>query len=287
MLNKARHRVLARAAQKRVRVFARTYRAATAGERWANLSQHFARRANSGIGILACLLACAWPALAVTVSGQVELRDSRHQSVRKHKNYSGVIVWLEPVGRPLPPAPGKTAVMLQKGKQFIPHVLAVAVGTTVEFPNLDPIFHNAFSDFAGQSFDTGLYPPGGTQKVVFRREGIVRVFCNIHSTMSAVIAVLNTPHFAVTAADGSFELPGVAPGEYLLHVWHERSTEATLHALARKVTVTAEPVNGAAQIRLPVIRISEQGYLPVPHKNKYGLEYPREPERGPYPGGPS
>src|SRR5204863_367127 len=112
-------------------------------------------------------------------------------SVRK-ENYSGVVVWLDPQVA-MPPAPGQ-ARMLQKDKTFIPHVLPITVGTTVDFPNADPIFHNAFSNYNGQLFDIGLYAPGSSRSVRFKSAGIVRVFCNIHANMSAVIVVLATPY---------------------------------------------------------------------------------------------
>lgn len=160
--------------------------------------------------------------------------------------------------------------IIQKDKTFTPHVLAIPVGSTIDFPNLDPIFHNAFSSYSGQIFDIGLYPPGSTRSVRFTREGVVRVFCNIHSSMSALIVVLATPFFAVTRSDGSFEIRDVPPGQYELSVFHERASEATLHALTRTTGVGADPVN------LSPIVISEDGYLAIPHKNKFGRDYPQE-----------
>lgn len=219
-------------------------------------------------------LACAAGVYGGALTGRVELVDSRDPGVRKHRDYSGVVVWLDPVGREPPAAPPRTVEMIQKGKRFIPHVLAVPVGTTVEFPNLDPIFHNAFSNFSGQPFDTGLYPPGTSQKVRFRREGVVRVFCNIHSTMSAVIVVTRTPFVTVTDRRGVFRIEGLPTGEYRMRVWHERATEETLKALERKIAIGE---NGG-EVQLPVLRISESGYLEVPHKNKYGQDYPPAPE---------
>src|ERR1700759_5403812 len=102
-------------------------------------------------------------AAAGTVSGSIELTNSRDPEVRKHRDFSGVVVWLEPIGR-VPPAArsGQANVMGQKAKAFPPHVLAIPAGTAVEFPNFDPIFHNAFSSYSGQVFDVGLYPPGRT-----------------------------------------------------------------------------------------------------------------------------
>jgi plastocyanin len=221
---------------------------------------------------------------AASVTGTVELEDGRSTG-HKHRDYSGVVVWLEPldprVAAHLPaPPPARHAEMVQKDKNFIPHVLAIPVGTTVDFPNKDPIFHNAFSSFSGQPFDVGLYPPGTSRSIQFRRDGLVRVFCNIHQAMSAVIVVLKTPWFGVSGANGTFSIDNVPSGEYRLHVFHERASQEALHSLERKVTV------GANGVELPRLVISESGYLSVPHKNKYGKEYP--PDSGDqlaYPGG--
>jgi hypothetical protein len=159
--------------------------------------------------------------------------------------------------------------MEQKDKHFKPHVLAIPVGAAVDFPNRDPIFHNVFSNYNGQIFDLLLYRPNTSRDVVFKRPGIVRVFCNIHPTMSAVIAVLDTPWFDVSGVSGDFEIRDVPPGNYTLHIFHERTTEETLSALVEAVSVekTAPRV-------LPPIRISETGYIPAPHKNKWDKDYP-------------
>src|SRR5262249_18398191 len=157
------------------------------------------------------------------VTGRVELRDSRDPAVRKKLNYSGVVVSLKPMqGSPLPlhPAGRRKAIMLQKDKTFTPHVLPILVGTEIEFPNADPIFHNAFSSYSGEVFDIGLYPPGTSRSQLFTREGIVRVFCNIHESMSALIVVLGTPYFTVSQRDGSYSIANVPPGEYELNVFH-------------------------------------------------------------------
>jgi plastocyanin len=214
------------------------------------------------------------PAWCTDVNGTVVLADSRNAAVRRHKDFSGVVVWLEPEGgsRVRLPAGGpvpRHIQMVQKDKHFLPHVLAVGAGAAVEFPNFDPIFHSAFSNYSGQPFDVGLYPPGTSKTVVFTRPGIVRVFCNIHPFMSAVIAVLDTPWFAVSRATGEYRIPGVPEGGYQLHVFHERATEETLKALARRVAVA-----DAGPLVLPAIVISEAGYIPAPHKNKYGMDYP-------------
>jgi plastocyanin len=217
-----------------------------------------------------------------TITGRVQLRNSREQAVRARSDYSGVVVWLEPAAGAAPidiSAQNHSHVkMLQKGKAFIPHVLAVTVGTTVDFPNLDPIFHDAFSVYDGQLFNIGLYPPGSSRGIRFTRPGFVRVFCNIHSTMSAVIAVIDTPLFAVSKADGRFEIDGVPEGAYELRVFHERATEETLQTLRRRVTAEQ------GRLELPDMIISETGYLALPHKNKYGRDYTPPPDdAGVYP----
>src|ERR1039457_5852455 len=168
------------------------------------------------------------PAWCASVKGNVVLTDSRDPGVRHNKDFSGVVVWLEPTnGDPPGRVPPHHFRMVQKEKHFTPHVLAIPVGSAVDFPNKDPIFHSVFSNYDGQIFDLGLYRPYTSKDVVFKRAGIVRVFCNIHPTMSAVIAVL------------------------------------------RPVGVEK-----AAPRVLPLIRISETGYIPAPHKNKWDKDYP-------------
>jgi plastocyanin len=231
--------------------------------------------------VLACLslMLLSAAAAAATITGRVELVGSHNPNVRRHRDYSGVVVWLEPLsGAAVLPAKAAHAVMTQKDKTFSPHVLAITAGTIVDFPNYDPIFHNAFSNYDGQIFDIGLYPPGTSRSIAFRRPGVVRVFCNIHPTMSAVIVVLKSPYFAVSNKSGAVEISGVPPGSYRLHVFHERATDRTLASLTRTIDVTDQAVE------FPLISVSESGYLQPPHKNKYGLDYLPMTESGTYPG---
>lgn len=215
---------------------------------------------------------------AASVQGRIEIVSSQNPAVRKNSDFSGVVVWLDPASGSAPEAPKRGKVeMVQKGKRFLPHLLAITVGTTVDFPNYDPIFHNAFSNYNGEIFDVGLYPPGTSRAITFKREGIVRVFCNIHPAMSAIIVVLKSPYFATSAKSGEFSIANVSPGSYRLRVFHERATEQTLDALTRTVEVVAGVTD------LPAITVSESGYLLLPHKNKYGKDYPPA-DSGAYPG---
>jgi plastocyanin len=206
---------------------------------------------------------------AADLKGQVEITNSREAVVRRNKDYSGVVLWLVPVD-PAQAAPilPRHVEMAQKDKTFTPHVVAIPVGGTVDFPNQDPVFHNAFSNFAGQPFDVGYYQPGTSRSVTFKHAGIVRVFCQIHPLMSAIIAVLATPWFAVTPTTGKFTIAGVPPGEYHLRLFHERALPENLEFLERTISVPP------AGLTLPLISISETGYIPAPHMDKFGKPYP-------------
>ena len=130
--------------------------------------------------------------------------------------------------------PAGRARLDQRGERFIPHVLAVTVGTVVDFPNNDTTYHNVFSLSQPRTFDLGRYAPGRTGSVRFDRPGIVPVFCDIHSPMRAYILVFSHPFFDVTDDDGGYEITGVPPGDYTLRVWSELG-----EAPPRLVTVAA------------------------------------------------
>ena len=126
------------------------------------------------------------------------------------------------------------ATMRQDDERFTPHVLPVLRGSTVDFPNADDVFHNVFSLSSARSFDLGRYPKGSAKSVTFEQSGVVQVFCHIHSDMSAVILVLDNPHFAVPSSAGRYAIDGVPPGEYTVVGWHER-----IKPVSRTVRVVA------------------------------------------------
>ncbi len=123
---------------------------------------------------------------------------------------------------PLPPV---RAQIRQENESFSPRVVAVTRGSTVEFPNADPYFHNVFSLSGAATFDLGRYPSGQSRSRLLAKPGIVKVYCHIHSQMSATILVLDHPYFVTPDTDGRFTLSGVPPGTYTLVGWHERVGE--------------------------------------------------------------
>lgn len=135
---------------------------------------------------------------------------------------------------PAPAPAGKPPVITQKGAVFSPRILPVAVGTTVEWPNDDDIFHNVFSISEAKEFDLGLYKHPEAKRVTFDRPGRVDILCSIHTQMSAVVLVLENPFFAKSDDTGRYAIRGLPPGEYTVRAWHER-----LPSVRRKVTVGA------------------------------------------------
>lgn len=166
--------------------------------------------------------------------------------------FDRMIVILEPrkeagkeQGTPTPKAP-VTEALNQKGARFEPDLIVVPVGSKVQFPNFDPIFHNVFSLSKAQAFDLGYYPQGQSRTVTFNTPGVVQVYCHIHATMYAAIVVTASPWFQKPSEDGSFSFSNVPPGRYRLTAWHKI---AGLHKVDIEV-----PQTGSVDvtIRVPV-----------------------------------
>ena len=201
--------------------------------------------------------------LAVVVSGRVTMLD---KDDRPAEDIGQAVIWLES-GSPAPPAP-VTAEIGTSDKAFSPHVLVVPVGSTVTFSNYDPFNHNVFSLSEENPFDLGLYGRGEVRSVRFERPGLVRVYCNVHAQMSALVLVRDTPWYGHPSGDGSFTLGNVPPGSYTLHAWHERAAEVT-----RPLEVTAEGVGPLT------IELDARGFQFTPHLNKHGQPYPQQGRR--------
>lgn len=169
-------------------------------------------------------------------SGSSGKYDSRKYKFAERVNYDEMrdfVVYIEgPVAGKPAPHPQTLVVdtrrIAQKGATFVPHILPVAAGTTIEWPNNDEIFHNVFSMSEAKSFDLDLYkgnPPD--KKVTFDKTGRVDVFCSIHANMHCVVLVLENPYFAMADANGRYTIPDVPPGTYKLKAWHERMPPQT------------------------------------------------------------
>jgi plastocyanin len=212
----------------------------------------------------------------VTVLARITV-EHVHAPTKAESN-KDVVVWLDRLDGNLDPAASSLRQnfrMTQRDKQFHPHILAVPVGSAVEFPNDDPFFHNVFSLYKGKRFDLGLYQAGSSRTVHFDRPGVSFIFCNIHPAMNAYIIALESPYFAVSNPKGEIRIPDVAPGRYRLRVWYERAESGELARLSRDISISGSVVN------LGTLGITESARLIPQHTDKHGREY--DIDRVPYP----
>jgi len=143
----------------------------------------------------------------------------------------------------MPKSP-ESFVLEQRNGRFDPDLVVVPVGSTVQFPNADPIFHNVFSLSKAQSFDLGFYPKGQSRSVKFTKEGIVQVYCHIHANMYAAIVVTSSSFYVKPAADGTFGWENVPAGHYRVIAWHK--------VAGNFQTELDVPENGAAEVTIRV-----------------------------------
>lgn len=191
------------------------------------------------LSVLLLALGTALSAFAGSVEGRVTARgrdmpsdgaagggySSRKARFFEKIDYSQLkdfVVWLETTNAVSFPKPDKPVqVVVQKDATFKPHVMPVVVGTTVEWPNADDIYHNVFSFSDPKPFDLGLYKDE-VKRITFDKPGRVDIFCSIHKNMSCVILVLANPWFAAADEQGRYAIRDVPPGRYTLKAWHER-----------------------------------------------------------------
>ncbi|MBT4483495.1 MAG: hypothetical protein HOC71_07440 [Candidatus Latescibacteria bacterium] len=130
-----------------------------------------------------------------------------------------IVVWAEPIGKS-PPfiQPDEKPLLNQKNKAFVPDLLVIQAGTTVGFPNLDPIYHNVFSYSRSKKFDLGHYKQNESKDVTFGKEGVVEVFCEIHENMHAYIIIINTPYFTQAGDKGEYRIE-IPAGKYTIRAW--------------------------------------------------------------------
>ncbi len=168
----------------------------------------------------------ALPAEAGEISGKVAVAGARHSG--------DAVVYIDTIpGKTFEP-PEEPATIDQKGMVFVPHVLPVLEGTTVDFLNSDPFLHNVFTpDKCAEKFNLGSWPQGETRSYTFNEPCVAVLLCNVHPEMEAFVVAVPTPYFAVTDRSGAYTIPGVPDGTYTVKVWHPK----VKGALEREVAV--------------------------------------------------
>jgi plastocyanin len=211
-------------------------------------------------------------AQTVDISAHVRVTKARGASRSSRQTSGDVVVWLTPKGNPPAPRAQQNYTLAQKDKQFIPHILVVRTGSSVDFPNLDPFYHNVFSLFNGKRFDLGLYEAHTHRAVLFDRDGVSYIFCNIHPDMGAVVISLSTPYFGVSTRDGDVKIPNVPAGSYRLNIWAENVAVDRLHAVSREIEVSPSSAD------LGTFDLQASGDIMTHHENKFGESYTPDPK---------
>jgi plastocyanin len=188
--------------------------------------------------IAGSILGCFNIGVAGTITGKVKARGV--------KNSGNAVIYVGTVGEKSFPPPKVHPLMDQRGLQFIPHVLPVVAGTTVDFLNSDDVLHNVFSpDGCAEKFNLGSWPKGQTRSFTFHTQGCMPVLlCNVHPEMEAYIVTLQNPYFAVSDKDGSYSIKNVPEGKFTLKIWHEK-----LKGSSQEVTV---PVSGDVEMNFEI-----------------------------------
>lgn len=195
---------------------------------------------------------------AAVVNGKVMFLTKRGQ----RPIINETLVWLDTTAR-APKRPGAPFTMTTRSKAFVPHIVAVPAGSTITFPNEDPISHNLFSLTPGHTFDLGLYRKGPGKAHKFDTPGVVNIYCNIHPNMSAVVHVMQTPYYGFADANGDYSFD-VAPGKYRITAWNEQGG-----SISSDIEVKADgKVAGAT-----LLTIDGRNFRVVQHTNKNGQAY--------------
>ena len=175
------------------------------------------------------------------------------------------IVTLEPASGKFRRRAPRSRVIEQRNRQFAPRLLVVPTGSTVSFPNFDSVYHNVFSRSEAKPFDLGLYKAGQEREMKFEKEGIVRIGCNLHANMSAIIAIVSAPHYVITDAHGRFAFRSLDPGTYKMRTYTDGEDPPIVQ------TVTIAPTKNSATVALPAAP------RPAPSTDKFGM--PRATKR--------
>lgn len=171
-------------------------------------------------GLVKKILLLVAVALLVEHSGLAGTIEGRIRSRTQTADLANFVISVEDIDGSFP-VPSDPAIMDQKGLRFSPHVLVIQVGTTVEFPNSDPMSHNVFSISDAKRFNLGLYARGTVRRLKFDKPGVAELLCNVHLEMSGYIVVVKTPYFARTDSPGTYRIEGVPAGRHRVRCWHQ------------------------------------------------------------------
>jgi plastocyanin len=218
------------------------------------LSRRLLHRACKRTLTALAIVSAAAAASADVLTGRIDAQ------VKPGNQRGTVIVFAEPLDAAAPVRPAKAA-LTQQDKSFRPPVLAVPVGSIVDFPNSDPIFHNVFSLSPPEPFDLGLYRAGSSKSRTFAKPGYYWVFCNIHPQMAAFLAVVPTPWVTQADVQGQFRLD-VPQGRYRLTAVSERAAPVSVE------------LNVGGATYAPSLQLDERAFVMAAHKNKFGQPYP-------------
>jgi len=207
----------------------------------------------------ALFLAGALPLAAANVTGKIAFVTKRGQNPVAAET----LVWVEPVSGRAPRATPATFQIITRNKTLVPHILAIPVGSTVTFPNEDPISHNLFSLSSNNAFDLGLYRKGAGKSQRFETPGVVNVYCNVHPNMSAVIQVMATPYFAFADEKGNFTVTNVPAGKYRLVAWNEQGGQ---NEVPLELTSSSAPA-------VITMTLDSRNYRATQHMDKAGKPY--------------
>lgn len=210
--------------------------------------------------------ACSHFAMGADVIAKIRVVPSN--SSKQQVSRANVLIWLSPVDASASrPVPKLNVRLVQRNKEFLPHLLVIPTGTSVDFPNMDPFFHNVFSLFNGKRFDLGLYEAGSHRSVTFDREGVSYIFCNIHPEMGAVVVALDSPYFALSDANGSVVIHDIPPGRYRLQTWAEQLVPATPSTSDQMIEISTDAYD------VGILEFKSSNVMIAHHKNKFGKDY--------------
>lgn len=204
------------------------------------------------------------------IDGTIRILD---RAGNPKSDQSGVVVFLDDLENPPEESPAISAKVSirQAGKQFLPKVLPIVAGTTIDFPNEDTVFHNVFSLSKTKPFDLGIYPQGTSKSVIFEKTGLIKIYCNIHPQMTAYILVLANRHFTMTDENGGFVLADVPLGAATIRAWYPKSRENPQY----KIRITHEGIHNLDMTIIENLQLQiREETISVQHKNKWGQDYP-------------